>query len=203
MGKSWPDPDMLPVGQQSGGESALTDAEQRVVMTLWSVARAPMFVGADLVKLNGSAATKATVANPEIVNVGQAATESFQLTRSGPHGPWGPGAHVVWLARLPQNVSALALFNLGDAPATISVQLAAGASCSVRDLWARSDAGKTSGSYSRKLDSHSAAFVTLTGCPEPTAPPSAAAVAAAAPLVGAIRWDAYFSQPGEAVFELG
>ena len=33
------------------------------------------------------------------------------------------------------------------------------------------------------------------------APPSATAVAAAAPLVGAIRWDAYFSQPGEAVFE--
>ena len=136
-----------------------------------------------------------------VLKVDQAATESFQLARSGPHGPWGPGAHVIWLARLPQNVSALALFNLGDAPATISVQLAAGASCSVRDLWARSDAGKASGSYSRKLDAHSAAFVTLTGCPEPTAPPSATAVAAAAPLVGAIRWDAYFSQPGEAVFE--
>ena len=71
----------------------------------------------------------------------------------------------------------------------------------MRDLWARSAAGKASGSYSRKLDQHSAAFVTLTGCPEPTAPPSATAVAAAAPLVGAIRWDAYFSQPGEAVFE--
>ena len=45
LGKSWPDLDIAPVGNL-GGANALTDDEQRVVMTLWSISRAPIFVGA-------------------------------------------------------------------------------------------------------------------------------------------------------------
>ena len=49
-GKSWPDLDMLPVGPLQKA-NALTDDEQRVAMTLWSVSRAPMVVGTELTKL--------------------------------------------------------------------------------------------------------------------------------------------------------
>ena len=44
LGKSWPDLDIAPVGPLSKN-NALTDDEQRVVMTLWSISRAPIFVG--------------------------------------------------------------------------------------------------------------------------------------------------------------
>jgi len=129
-------------------------------------------VGADPVKLNGSNVSKATVANPEVVRVNQAALESYQLYRGGLEGPWGPGAHVAWVAQLPGNVSALALFNIGDAEATVGVDLAPGSKCSVRDLWARQENGTAIGSYACTLAPHSAALVTLSGCPLPVPPTS-------------------------------
>lgn len=58
--------------------------------------------------------------------MGQLATTSKQLTRDGPSGPWdcvgcagvaptpteGIGGHIVWVATLPANETALALFNI-------------------------------------------------------------------------------------------
>ena len=197
-GKSWPDLDMLPVGPLEK-TNALTDGEQRVAMTLWSVSRAPMVVGTDLTKLcappssaggsttaTATAATvgttssvdcdanaTATITNPEVLQVGQQSTQSFQLSRSGPSGAWGAGAHIAWVAMLPHKTWALAFFNIGDAAAVVSVPLAAG-KCSVRDLWGRVDAGSVSGgNYSRQLAPHTAAFVTMVGgeCHAPARPP--------------------------------
>ena len=185
---------MLPVGPLEK-TNALTDDEQRVAMTLWSVSRAPMVVGTDLTKLcapssasstTATAATvstpsaacdanaTATITNPEVLQVGQQSTQSFQLSRSGPSGAWGAGAHIAWVAMLPNKTWALALFNIGDAAAAVSVPLAAG-KCSVRDLWGRVDVGSVSGgNYSRQLAPHTAAFVTMVGgeCHAPARPPS-------------------------------
>lgn len=81
---------------------------------------------ADLTKIPGDPVATATIANPEVLRVGQLATESKQLKRDGPSGPWdcvgcagkapnpreGIGGHVVWIADLPSNETALALFNI-------------------------------------------------------------------------------------------
>lgn len=195
-GKSWPDPgdmtwpyiipqfsasrspvhlrhaDMLPVGPLARS-NALTWEEQRVTITLWAVARAPMIVGADLNRLDSN--STALIANPEVLNVNQQATESFQLKRSGMSGPWGEeGSEVVWAALLPHRGWALALFNLGDTAVNVGTTLGVNSTCSVRDLWMRTDIGTVSGMFSRHLDPHSAAFVVLSGdrCPAPTAPKS-------------------------------
>jgi len=52
---AWPDPDMLPVGRLSRRgpagperESFFTPAEQRTLLALWSLFRAPLFIGGDL-----------------------------------------------------------------------------------------------------------------------------------------------------------
>lgn len=166
-GRSWPDIDMLPVGPLQHG-NALSDGEQRVAMTLWSIARAPMIVGTELTQLNMSSI--ATIANSEVIAIGQIALESFQLVRDGPAGPWGTsGAHVTWVAKLPNHAWALALFNLGDVNATINTKV--GSNCSIRDLWARENTGYVSGTFSRELRPRTAEFVKLTGdeCPAPVA----------------------------------
>jgi len=58
------DPDMMVVGMPG-----LTDAQNRVHMSLWAISGAPLLVGADLTKL--SDATLATLANPEVLAVDQ------------------------------------------------------------------------------------------------------------------------------------
>jgi len=173
LGRSWPDADMMPLGDLFTGPSELSDGEQRVVMTLWSIARAPMVVGADPVKLRTNLVAQATIANPEVVRIGQEATDSWQISRSGATGPWGPGAHVAWAAALPRasdgrNRSALALFNLGEDEASIGVALPGDAPCDVRDVWARQATGSVRGHYSQTLPPRSAAMVLLTGCGPPT-----------------------------------
>lgn len=81
---------------------------------------------ADLTKIPDDPVAKSTIANKEVLRVGQLATTSKQLTRDGPSGPWdcvgcaglaptpteGMGGHIVWVATLPGNETALALFNI-------------------------------------------------------------------------------------------
>ena len=81
---------------------------------------------ADLTKIPGDPVATATIANPEVLRIGQLATGSKQLKRDGPSGPWdcvgcaglpptpkeGIGGHVVWVASLPSGETALALFNI-------------------------------------------------------------------------------------------
>ena len=81
---------------------------------------------ADLTKIPDDPVAKSTIANAEVLRVGQLATMSKQLTRDGPSGPWdcvgcagvaptpteGIGGHIVWVATLPANETALALFNI-------------------------------------------------------------------------------------------
>ncbi|CAF0941120.1 unnamed protein product [Adineta ricciae] len=60
----WNDPDMLEVG--NGG---MTDAEYVTHFSLWCIAKAPLIIGCDVTKM--SAATLATLTNPEVISVNQ------------------------------------------------------------------------------------------------------------------------------------
>lgn len=148
---NWPDADMLPVGELrpfpggNGGprSSRLTHDEQRTLMTLWSVGRSPLVVGANLTLLDEW--TTSLLTNRDLIRVDQTATASRQVSRAGDV--------IVWTADLPGGEVALAIFNLGHSPAKISrpftaFRLKPGA-WQARDVWTRGDrAGQTAVSES-------------------------------------------------------
>jgi alpha-galactosidase len=145
---NWPDADMLTVGQlrpaPGWGEaraSRLTPDEQRTEVTLWSMARSPLIVGANLTLLD--APTLALLTNRDVIAIDQTATESFQVKHEG--------ELIVWRASLPGGKVALAIFNVGDAPMKVDRKFAElgndlGAQpWSVRDVWAEKELGTQSG----------------------------------------------------------
>lgn len=118
---NWPDADMLPLGElrpEPGWGKArttrLTKDEQRTQMTLWSMARSPLILGANLTMLD--AWTTTLLVNRDVIRIDQAAVASREVARTGDT--------VAWTADLPMREKALALFNTGDAPVTVEVDFA-------------------------------------------------------------------------------
>ena len=108
---TWPDADMLPIGElrpaPGWGEartSRLTPDEVQTELTLWSIARSPMILGANLTLLDD--ATVKMLNNPFMLAVSQTATESAQVLHEG--------GLIAWRAVLPGGRVALAVFNTGD-----------------------------------------------------------------------------------------
>jgi len=104
---AWPDADMLPLGTLALGErkTNFTPEEQTTLMTLWSIARSPLMLGADLTKLDD--ATLALVTNDEVLAVNQASTDNRPLLD---RDDW-----IAWTAGAPGSPDRyLAVFNVRD-----------------------------------------------------------------------------------------
>lgn len=118
---NWPDADMLPLGTLGPvpgyGDprtTRLTQEEQRTMMTLWAIARSPLFPGANLTELDewtASLLTNSTVAAMDQRGHGQR-----------PAGQWGD--LMAWTSKGDGAVEYLALFNTGDAPLRVDVPFA-------------------------------------------------------------------------------
>ena len=101
-------------------------------MTLWSIARSPLMLGADLTQLD--AATLALITNDEVLAVNQHSENNRPLfDRDG---------LVAWIADVPGTGGRekyLAVFNTSDAGAKVPVAWNAlfgrGTAVTVRDLW--------------------------------------------------------------------
>jgi hypothetical protein len=143
---NWPDADMLPIGElrpsAGWGEpraSRLTLDEQRTELTLWSMARSPLIIGANLTLLDD--ATLKLLTNKDVIAVDQSSTENAQVLHEGDL--------IAWSAKLPDGNVALAVFNTGDAPMAVERKFAAfglsNAKWDVRDVWAQKELGKKSG----------------------------------------------------------
>ncbi len=113
----WPDADMLAIGYLgpspglgSARWSRLTHAEQRTYMTLWCIARSPLFIGANLTRMN--AWTLSLLDNRAVIAVDQDATDDHQVLARD--------RFVVWLSR-PEHGGGwyLAAFNLANRPRTL------------------------------------------------------------------------------------
>ncbi len=104
---AWPDADMLPFGVLNLGSRStrFTADEQRTVMTLWSIARCPLFQGGDLTKTD--AATLALLTNDAVLAVDQHSTHNRPLfSRDG---------LVAWTADVPGSPDKyVAVFNTRD-----------------------------------------------------------------------------------------
>jgi alpha-galactosidase len=140
----WPDADMLPIGYlgPSPGwgkprQSRLTRDEVRTMITLWSIARSPLFIGTNLLKMDSF--TESVLTNPDIIAVDQYAENNHPLFQKGDI--------VVWTAAAPEQAGDyFAIFNLSDTPQPVNyswqdlgVQFGHFA---VRDLWQRQELGR-------------------------------------------------------------
>jgi len=148
----WPDADMLPFGRLALGQrdTKFTPAEQRTVMTLWSIARSPLIMGGDLRHLD--APTLALLANPEVIAVNQHSSDNQPL--------FIEDGMRIWTAR-PEGSADLyvALFNTTDKPRELGVDfrwLGLNSAVSVRDLWERKPMGTAAKRLSAALPAHGA-----------------------------------------------
>jgi alpha-galactosidase len=114
----FPDADMLPLGTISMGKRTtnFTPDEQVTLMTLWSIARSPLILGADLTKLDD--ATLALITNDDVLAVDQGSTKNRELFRRD--------GFIGWIADMPASPDKyLALFNARPMPGEISPERAA------------------------------------------------------------------------------
>ena len=120
--RNWPDADMLPVGELNPfpdvgprpRHTRLTPAEQQTQLSLWTMARSPLIVGANLTLLDEQ--TLHLLTNRDVLSIDQTAAASRQVLREGDL--------VVWTADLPGGRHAVAAFNLGEKPLTVDRELA-------------------------------------------------------------------------------
>lgn len=178
----FPDADMLPVGnlrawQSNNTWTNFTQDEQITLMTLWSIARSPLILGANLPK--NDEFTLSLLTNDEVLSVNQKSTNNKQL--------FNQENHIVWVADVPgSNDKYIAFFNATPAPAPrgrgrgrgfqpanpapetnpletqpaeISVSfsdIGISGKYAVRDLWSHKDLDAASENISATVNSHGA-----------------------------------------------
>lgn len=150
---AWNDPDMLEVG--NGG---MTQTEDRTQFSMWAILAAPLIAGNDLTKM--TAATLATLTNPEVIAVDQDALGRQGLLLSDN----GNGLQV-W-SRQVVGGTVVALLNQSASQALITVNwsdigLQPKQSAPVRDLWARVDLGTAAGSFTANVSSHAVTMLKI------------------------------------------
>jgi len=133
----WPDADMLPIGylgpRPGWGEarqSRLTQDEQRTLITLWSIARSPLILGANLTKIDPF--TESLITNPHMIAVDQHSTDNKPVIQAD--------NTVVWTAKPASGKGYyVAVFNTGETARDISYtwqDLGIGdGKYRLRDLW--------------------------------------------------------------------
>ena len=151
------DPDMMVIGMPG-----LTDAQNRVHMSLWAISGAPLLLGADLTTL--SDATLAIVTNPEVLAVDQ---DSLGL-QSVKVASYGDGLEVWSKALSTTGERAVLLLNRTGDAASISAHwtdlgLEDAYPATVRDLWTRKDLGSFNSNYTATVQPDNAVMVLVHG----------------------------------------
>ena len=153
----FPDADMLPIGVLQMGQSQthFSPDEQFTLLSLWSIARSPLMIGADLTKLDPF--TLSLLTNDEVIAVNQLSSNNRQLFyRDGFYG---------WVADVPGSADKyVALFNTRaagaiEASAAVPVKLAElgfSGKVRVRDLWRQKDLGSVANRFAPVINAHGA-----------------------------------------------
>ncbi|MGB7191321.1 MAG: glycoside hydrolase family 27 protein, partial [Acidobacteriaceae bacterium] len=138
-----------------------TPTEQRTLLTLWSIARSPLILGANLTRMDS--ATESLLTNSEVLAVDQRTTGNHAVEEAG-----SSGNIVFWIAQEGSD-PILAVFNRTDGPARVALppwkklgdQFNLNqSSYRVRDLWQRKDLGPRR-SLSVTLPPHGSALYRL------------------------------------------
>ncbi len=157
----WNDPDMMVLGVVNfGGKqhpTRLTPDEQYLHMTAWCMAVAPLLLGCDLDKLDEF--TLNLITNDEVLAVNQD-TLGRQATLVSNKG----NTLLVYARDLEDGSKAVALYNLGRAPAPVTAQwsdLKLSGSRLVRDLWRQKDLGRFDTQFQVTVAPHGAEMVKI------------------------------------------
>ncbi len=154
------DPDMMVIGMPG-----LTDAENRVHMSLWAISGAPLIVGADLNTL--SEETRSILTNPEVIAIDQ---DPLGLQAVKVRSETSDVE--VWSKRLAKpGERAVLLLNRTDAKAPVITapvnvrwnDLGLSGSVSVRDPWTGKDLGKFNDHYSATVQRGDAVLLVVRG----------------------------------------
>ncbi|HVJ14998.1 MAG TPA: NPCBM/NEW2 domain-containing protein [Polyangiaceae bacterium] len=149
----------------------LNEAETRSHYSLWAIMASPLLITGDIATLPQT--TKDLLLNADVLAVNQDPT-GLQGTRIGASGENGANGLEVWYKPLTAcGERAVVLFNRNDSAQNLSVSwfdigLAPGAA-SVRDLWAGTDLGMVSDSFSTSVPAHDVVFLKITGSEAPLA----------------------------------
>jgi hypothetical protein len=159
----YPDADMIPIGYLSERGpvgairySGLTRVEQFTLMTMWIMARSPLIWGGDL--RNNRPAEDSLMTNAEALAVSQKSTNNRPVVVSA--------NYPIWSSNHPDssNIKYLALFNRTAATATVTLALSALGitTCTVRNLWTKTNLGSFTTSFGQSLASHASGLYKLT-----------------------------------------
>jgi hypothetical protein len=151
------DPDMMVVGMPG-----LSDAQNRVHMSLWAISGAPLLVGADLTTL--SEATLATLTNPEVLAVDQDALGLQGVKVAS----YGDGLEVWSKALSTAGERAVLLLNRTGDAASIQAKwsdlgLDDSSPATVKDVWAGKDLGSFNTAFSATVPALDAVMVIVHG----------------------------------------
>lgn len=156
----WNDTDMLVVGPVGWGPNLhptrLTPDEQVLHLTLWALQAAPLFIGADLSKLDRF--TLDLLTNDEVLDV----TRDV-LGKAGSR-VWSKDRMEIWSRPLADGTIAVALFNRGLEPRRIEAKwldLGLKGAQPVRNLWEQRDLGSFNGSYAVDVPRHGAVMLKI------------------------------------------
>ncbi|MFJ4521808.1 alpha-galactosidase D [Streptomyces sp. NPDC088810] len=151
---AWNDLDSLNVG--NGEMDGLTKAERQSYATLWAIAKSPLFTGDDLTKLDSYGLSLLT--NREVIAINQSSAPPAEpVTASDPQQ--------VWAAKNPNGSYTVALFNLSDAPASVTANwstLGFKGKASVRDVWNEQSLGSYTDKITQALPAHGSRLFTVT-----------------------------------------
>jgi alpha-galactosidase len=156
----WNDTDMLVVGPVGWGPNLhptrLTPDEQVLHLTLWAMQAAPLFIGADLSKLDRF--TLDLLTNDEVLDV----TRDV-LAKAGGRA-WSRDRLEIWSRPLADGTIAVALFNRGLQARRIEARwgdLGLKGAQPVRNLWEQRDLGSFKGSYAVDVPRHGAVMLKI------------------------------------------
>ncbi|HEY1801950.1 MAG TPA: glycoside hydrolase family 27 protein [Terriglobales bacterium] len=160
----WPDADMLPLGYLGPApgwgearQTRFTHDEERTMVTLWSMFRSPLMVGANLPRSDDW--TTSLLTNPDVIAIDQHSTANHMLKSEGDI--------VVWSAR-PESGSDqyVALFNIGESAQTARLSWKelglAEKKYKLRDLWSHKNLG-AAGEIAVAIPAHGCVLYRISG----------------------------------------
>jgi alpha-galactosidase len=164
---SWPDADMLPVGKLAirseikgnhPRNSDFTYAEQYTMLTLWSIMRSPLMIGADMQQMDTF--TYKLLTNKEVLDIDQNSSNARELFESGDT--------VIWHTIKPNTkIQYLAFFNLNDSVSmdlsTKLVQIDLNNNTTITDLWRNEKIEFSENGLAVKVEPHGTVLVKIEG----------------------------------------
>ncbi|WP_381803203.1 alpha-galactosidase D [Streptomyces niveus] len=150
----WNDLDAINVG--NAAMSGLTKAERQSYMTLWAVAKSPLYSGDDLTKLDDYGLSLMT--NRDVLKINQQPGKPAKPITS-------VGDEQVWASRNPDGSYTVALFNQGDSPSPVTADwqaLGFTGQASVRDVWNSESLGRHKDGITQAVPAHGSRLFTVT-----------------------------------------